>query len=308
MQNSKLYLGDCLDILPTIKSESIDAIISDPPYPCIKREYGRLTEAEWWGLMMDVCRESRRVLKPEGSAVFILQPNSRTVGSMRGWLFRFQAWACDHWNMVQDAWWWNFTAPPTVHCNRDRGLMRPSVKACVWLGDPDCYRNQDAILWRESDKNKANRVGERLSNDLKYHPSTMTMRNRRCAEVSGGRGGTTPFNLLPIANTDSANSAGANGHGAGTPLALAEWWTRYICPVGGTVLDPFMGVGTMGLAAIRLERDFVGIESFPAYFSIAERRINRMLRAKERPLFDLLQSDDTVDADGIMDEELLVQD
>ncbi len=58
---------------------SVDAVITDPPYPEISRAYGRMTEAEWWDMMMVVCTETRRILKPTGSAVFILQPNSRKV-------------------------------------------------------------------------------------------------------------------------------------------------------------------------------------------------------------------------------------
>jgi site-specific DNA-methyltransferase (adenine-specific) len=79
--------------------------------------------------------------------------------------------------------------------------------------------------------------------------------------------------MLPFANTDSRNSAGAFGHGAGTPYKLAEWWARYICPPGGVMADWCMGVGTMGLAAANTGRSFIGIERDAAYFAIAQERI-----------------------------------
>ena len=80
-----LHLGDCVDWLRTLPDASVDAVITDPPYPEIDRPYGRLTESEWWSLIVEgVIPEVRRILKPTGSAVFILQPNSRKVGSMRG--------------------------------------------------------------------------------------------------------------------------------------------------------------------------------------------------------------------------------
>src|SRR4029077_6586706 len=88
--------------------------------------------------------------KPSGSAVFVLQPNSRKVGSMRLWLWEFMVWAGTEWNMVQDAWWGNISAMPEAHSIQGR-LMRPSLKACVWLGHPGCFRDQDAVLWTESD-------------------------------------------------------------------------------------------------------------------------------------------------------------
>jgi DNA modification methylase len=265
-----LMLGDCLERMAEIPDASVDAIIADPPYPMIQRSYGMMTEAEWHAMMRGVVEQSRRVLKPSGSAVFILQPNSERVGRMRPWLWDFMAWTAREWNQVQDAWWWNFTKSPTVHCQRTRGLMRPSVKACIWLGDPECYRNQDDVLWLTSQANIADRSSTRM---LEYQPSGGSMRRARCAEASVARGGVTPFNLLPIANANSVSSAGSEGHGAGTPDDLADWWTRYISPPGGVILDPFMGSGTMGLAAVARGRSFVGIERDEGYFAIADRRI-----------------------------------
>ena len=99
------------------------------------------------------------------------------------------------------------------------------------------------------------------------------MRRGRCAAVADERGGVTPFNLLPIANADSQTSAGAEGHGAGTPRKLCEWWLRYICPPRGMVCDPFVGSGTVALAAWKLDRECIGIEQVPEYYAIAERRL-----------------------------------
>ena len=58
-------------------------------------------------------------------------------------------------------------------------------------------------------------------------------------------------------------------------LNLSKWWTRYICPPGGVVCDPFMGSGTMGLAALAYGCQFIGIEKEdrPGYFPTAETRI-----------------------------------
>lgn len=283
----RLHHGDCREILSGLDAESVDAVVTDPPYAEIDRPYGRLTEPEWHRLMDNVVAQVRRVLKPTGSAVFILQPNSERVGRMRPWLFEFMAKWAREWNMVQDAWWWNPTAPPTVHCQRKRGLMRPSVKPCVWLGEPGCYRNQDAVLWSQSEATKAENREDRALHRL---PSGQSMRRGRCAAASDERGGVTPFNLIPISNADSTSSSGAHGHGAGTPLSLASWWIRYLTPPGGTVLDPFAGAGTMGVAAIQSGRDYIGIEKQPDYVAIATARMEEA-ESTEPPLFrDALRS------------------
>ena len=268
--SARIINGYAAESLRTLPDASVDAVITDPPYPCVKRSYGYWTEAEWWEMMMEVIVEVRRALKPKGSAVFILQPNSEKVGRMRGWLWRFMAWVCEEWNMVQDVWWWNFTSPPTVHCHRDRGLMRPSVKGCVWVGATDCYRNQDSVLWKPSE---ANGAIDRSNRALTYKTSGLSMRAGRCAAAADERGGVTPFNLLPISNADSCLSGGAVDHDAATPYDLCAWWVRYIAPEGGLVVDPFCGSGTVGMAAINLGCSFIGIEKEADYCRIAEKRI-----------------------------------
>lgn len=285
--------GDCLAVLPGLAADSVDCVITDPPYAEISRPYGRLTEAQWWELMMGVCTEVRRVLKPTGSAVFIIQPNSRKVGSMRGWVFEFMAWVCREWNMIQDAYWWNTTTLPNG--GAQWGLLRGSVKPCVWAGDSDCYRNQSSVLWGESERNLTVRMEARVTDNapVKFPSSTGGANIRsRIAASAGVRGGVTPYNLLPIPNADSQSSSGAHGHGAGTPLPLASWWTRYICPPGGLVLDPFCGAGTMGVAAIRHGARFIGIEGEPDYCKMAKVRIGCAVADHTFGLFDLPEAAD----------------
>lgn len=265
----RLYQGDCLDVFRTIDSESVDAVITDPPYPEIDRPYGRMTEADWHTLMRGVVAECRRILKPTGSAVFILQPNSERVGRMRPWLWEFMAWTCREWNMVQDAWWWNCTALPLT--KNDPNTLRASVKACVWLGHPDCYHDASGIRWVESDGNRAMRNEQRAFGRHDKNAGTrVNVKYERIRTASVANGGVTPFNLLPFGSERDDSSH----HDARTPRRLADWWTRYISPPNGVVCDPFVGAGTMGLAAIDLGRSFIGIERDPGYFATASKRID----------------------------------
>ncbi len=89
------------------------------------------------------------------------------------------------------------------------------------------------------------------------------------ASAAAERGGTTPFNLLPI------SSSGARGdHPATTPYRLAAWWCRYLLPEGGVLLDPFAGGG--GILAAGLDNGaskVVGIERVEKYVEMAWQRI-----------------------------------
>lgn len=266
-----LHHGDCRDVLPTLPDASVDCVFADPPYPGIKRSYGYWTEAEWFDLIKPVVRECRRVLKPKGSAVFILQPNSEYLGKMRLWLFDFIGWAGREWNLVQDVWWWNFCSLPDGQ-SISAGLLRGSIKACVWLGPEDCHRDQEEVLWAESDYNVAERLRGRCFRQVS--PSGSSVNRFKASSKALSRGGVIPFNLLPFPNhANGSCGAGSVGHGAGTPEPLCDWWIRYLTRPGDVVLDPFMGVGTTGLAALRLQRRFVGIEAISEYVAIAERRL-----------------------------------
>lgn len=265
-----LLHGDCRDMLTSIRTSSIDLVLCDPIYPEVTRkDYPRITESSWHELMRAVVKQCRRVLKPKGSAVFILQPNARRVGEMRTWLWEFLIWAAKEWNLVQDVHWWNVNSPPVCGSQRDIGLLRPAMKMCIWLGSPDCLRFQERVLWTPSDTALAQR---RSDHAMRSTPSGMTIRKGRIAAVSDERGGTTPFNLLPIpAGTDRSDTG---DHPTTTPYALANWWCRYLLPSGGVLLDPFVGSGTMLVAGLDNEAsEVIGIDREAKFLKTARRRI-----------------------------------
>ena len=276
MNLDTVVCGDCLDILPTIPDASVDAVITDPPYPHIKRDYGKWTTEEWWAMMVEgVVPEVRRILKPTGSAVFILQPNSEKVGKMRGWLWEFMAWVCREWNMVQDVWWWNVSALPMGGATTS-GFLRASIKACIWVGAENCYHNQDNVLWLPAQQTMMMERTDRIRASIKGREiaaSGNSINRKQVYDTIQKRGGVTPFNIIPI-GTDAARMADKGiTHGAGTPLALMDWWLRYIVPSGGLVVDPFMGSGTTAVAAIKQRKHFFGCDTVPEYVDICNMRI-----------------------------------
>jgi site-specific DNA-methyltransferase (adenine-specific)/modification methylase len=69
-----------------------------------------------------------------------------------------------------------------------------------------------------------------------------------------------------------ATNAERVGHPTQKPLALMKWCLGFL-PDAETILDPFMGSGTTGVACVKLGRKFIGIERERKYFDIAVRRI-----------------------------------
>jgi hypothetical protein len=192
----ELLQGDCTELIKQIPDASVDAVITDPPYPEIDRDYGRMTEADWHDMMHKLVPEIRRVLKPHGSAVFILQPNFEKIGKMRLWLWKFMVWIGEEWGIVQDAYWMNTTPITGAGASQD-GLLRTCIKPCVWAGLPSCYRNQETVLWTESEVSQMTRLEKRASNDLKYRPSGLSVRDERYRKSAEKKGGVTPMNVRP---------------------------------------------------------------------------------------------------------------
>jgi site-specific DNA-methyltransferase (adenine-specific) len=76
------------------------------------------------------------------------------------------------------------------------------------------------------------------------------------------------------AKTSKSEKGNDNTHPTVKPLKLMKYLCRLVTPKGGTVLDPFMGSGSTGIAAKDEGFEFIGIEKEKEYFEIAERRIS----------------------------------
>lgn len=91
----------------------------------------------------------------------------------------------------------------------------------------------------------------------------------------GDEGGASRF--LYVAKPDQAERNvgldGRNPHPTVKPVALMRWLIRLVTPPGGTVLDPFTGSGTTGIAALREGYSFIGIEQDAEYVQVARARI-----------------------------------
>jgi DNA modification methylase len=77
---------------------------------------------------------------------------------------------------------------------------------------------------------------------------------------------------------------GVYDHPSQKPMGVIAEWINDATMAGSTILDPFMGSGTTGAAAVKLGRSFIGIEKEPKYFEIAQRRIQEARKQMVMPL------------------------
>jgi len=148
------------------------------------------------------------------------------------------------------------------------GLMRTAVTWCLWLGEPSCYRNQQAVLW-EYGKGTLQDMARRacLTDELITLPCGSTKRARQMLKDNNGA---TPMDCLVC------TPEGYDQHPACFPVKLAQHWVRYITPHNGRVLDPFCGSGTTGIACLREGVGFLGIENNKQYVEQAEHRLREV--------------------------------
>lgn len=92
------------------------------------------------------------------------------------------------------------------------------------------------------------------------------------------------FKWKGIVGEKRGENNGKRDHPTQKPIALMRWSIDQTASGDRIIVDPYMGVGTTGVAAIQLGRDFVGVEIEPNYFDIACRRIEQALRESTPPL------------------------
>jgi len=260
-----LYTGDCLDVLRDFAAESVDLIVTSPPYADRRKHtYGGVHPDRYVEWFMPIAHELHRVLKPTGS--FILNIKERVVNGERhtyvlelilemrrhGWLWTEEY--CWHkkncypgkWpNRFRDAW------ERCIHFTKQRKFSMYQEAVMVPMGD-----------WAES------RLRSLSQTDLQRDESRVNSGFGKNVSNWLGRDKAYPTNVLHMA-TECTNRA----HSAVFPVGLPEWFIKLFTQEGELVLDPFMGSGTTALAARNLGRRFVGIEIMPEYVEEAERRL-----------------------------------
>lgn len=150
----------------------------------------------------------------------------------------------------------------------------------VWPSDPGggASRFFNQLNWSEEDFLPFFYVAK--ASNKERNAGLDHLETRSAGEVTGGRkeGSAGLNNPRAGAGRTSGNK---NFHPTVKPVKLMEWLVRLVTPPGGTVLDPFMGSGTTGVAAINQGFNFIGCELMEEYIPIAEGRIEHALNARK---------------------------
>jgi DNA modification methylase len=301
----KAYLGNALRLLGCLSENSIDLVITSPPFALQrKKEYGNRDQDEYVDWLLQFAVGVKRVLKDTGSFVLDLGGaycKRRPVRSLYN--YRVLVRLCDElgWNLAEEFFWFNPAKLPSPieWVNKRKIRVKDAVNTVWWLSKTDFpkadvsrvlvpYSKRMELLLQKSDEYYS----------PKKRPSGHDISDRFVED----KGGAIPPNLLQIPNTESNSQylrcckmVGAKGHPARFPQKLPEFFIKLLTEAGDTVLDIFAGSNTTGAAAEQLGRRWIAFELDQKYLATSAFRF--LPEANEdivRPLFDRLCVDGVV--------------
>lgn len=262
---TKLYLGDSKEQLKQLPENSVDLIVTSPPYADQRKStYGGIHTDKYVEWFLPISKQLLRVLKPTGT--FILNIKEKVVDGERstyvmelilemrkqGWLwteeFIWHKKNCypGKWpNRFRDAW------ERLLQFNKDRKFNMYQEEVMIPMGDWAKLRLKNlSVTDKVRDNSKVGSgFGKNISNWLE-------------------RDKAYPTNVLHLA-TECNNK----NHSAAFPEELPEWFIKLFTKQNDTVLDPFMGSGTTLVVANRLRRNSIGIDIVPEYYEMVKQKL-----------------------------------
>lgn len=268
----KAYLGDSLALLPQISSESIDLILTSPPFALKrKKEYGNEDEDKYVDWFMGFAGHLKRILKPKGSFVLDLGGAYLPGFPVRS-VYQFELLVRlvreAGFYLAQEFYHYNPARlpAPAEWVNVRRIRVKDSVNVVWWLSKSQHPKADNRkILKPYSDSMKS-----LLKNGYKakLRPSGHDISEK----FSRDNGGAIPANLLELANTDSnsayqkmCRAAGLKVHPARFPAGFAEFFIKFLTDERDLVFDLFAGSNTTGLVAETLGRRWIASEISEEY-------------------------------------------
>lgn len=252
MEN-KLILGDAELVLKEMEENSIDLVVTSPPYDNL-RKYNGCGNSWNHEKFKDIAKELYRVMKDGGVIVWVVNDKTEK-GSKTGTSFKQALYFMEIGFNLNDTMIWKKTNPmPQVR--------QPRYSACFEYmfvfskGKPKTFNpimrpcKLGGILYESTAKNMDGESGR--------HKLTYNVNNEM-----------VDYNIWDIAVAQNKTK-----HPAVYPYEIAKRHILSWSNEGDTVLDPFVGSGTTILAAIDLKRKYIGIELVEEYYNIAVERVN----------------------------------
>lgn len=259
---TNLVLGDCEKVLKQVKKNSINLIITSPPYAdSRKKTYGGIKPDEYVEWFLPKSAEFYRVLKPKGT--FILNIKEKAINGERNSyvLELILALREQGWLWTEEFIWHKKNSFPGRWPNRFRDS---------WERLLQFNKRREFNMYQEEVRVPLGNWAETRLKSLSDKDNTRNISNAGSGlgrKVSNwvDKDLVFPTNVLHLA-TETSNK----NHSAVFPEPLPEWFIKLFSKEGDWIMDPFVGSGTTAKVAQRMNRNSLGIEKMKKYFKVAE--------------------------------------
>jgi len=261
--------GDCETILKSLPENSIDLIITSPPYADQRStSYGGIKPDKYIEWFLPKTKIFYQVLKPTGS--FILNIKERVVdGQRHPYVIKLIL------DMMQEKWLWTeeyIWHKKNSHPGKWPNRFRDNWERLLHFTKNKKFKmNQQDVMEPVGDWAKT-RLSNLSDTDMKRDNSRVGSGFGKNISNWVGRDFVYPSNVLHM-STECYNRQ----HSAVFPVALPAWFIKLFTNPGDIVLDPFNGSGTTCVAALSLHRDYIGIDLNREYCELATKRIQAEL-------------------------------
>lgn len=301
-QKGKAYCGDALKLLSKVPANSIDLLITSPPFALQrKKEYGGEDQDEYVDWLLRFAQPIKRVLKDTGSFVLDLGGAYREGEPLRSlYNYRVLLRLCDEYDfrLAEEFFWYNPAKLPSPieYVNKRKIRVKDAVDTVWWLSKSSSPKaDVEKIL-----KPYSKRMKKLLKSGKNYYtPKTRPSGHEISEQFMKQRKGAIPSNLLKIPNTASnikylryCRMAGINGHPARFPEKLPEFFIKFLTDQEDHVLDIFAGSNTTGLVAELNNRFWLAFDNNRSYLAASAFRFVRLKTDKETKAFYRYLSDE----------------
>lgn len=299
--------GDSLDVLLTLEDNSVDLIITSPPFSLQRHKaYGEVGQDEYVDWLLQFGFLAHRKLKETGSFVVDLGgAYQKGLPAKALYPFRFMLKMCDEagYYLAQDMYWHNPSALPTPieWVNKRKMRCKTSVNTVWWFSKsalPKADIREVLVPYSPRMQSLMKNPQDFVKEEGIIRPSGHVMGMKSWTKDNGGA---IPSNLLQISNSDSnsqylryCKSLGVKGHPARFPAKLPEFFIKMLTEPGDLVVDIFSGSNTTGSVAEELDRNWLSIDINNEYVASSVFRFAENEDQARRYYTDILSGEDIV--------------